>query len=158
MGRVFVEPDLSIPGYPHAFVVGDAAHVRGAEDKPLPAIAPAAIQQGKYVAKLITSRLNKATSSPFRYFDKGSMATIGKAKAIATLGRFQMKGLLAWLAWGFIHIFYLVSFEHRALVMLQWVFWYVSGTRHQRLILQPPYYRDESVLEDAPAHKELTSK
>lgn len=133
-GRVVVEPDLSIPGHPEIFVIGDAACSMGKEGKPLPGIAPTAIQQGKYVGKILKKGLLKEHRSPFVYFDKGSMATIGKGKAIAVVGKLKMSGLLAWLAWGFIHILYLVGFKNRLGVLLQWISVFFTGQRGVRVI------------------------
>jgi NADH dehydrogenase len=133
-GRVMVEPDLSIPGNPEVFVIGDACVVMGKDGKPLPGIAPTAIQEGKYIAKLIRNSQPKAERPPFRYFDKGSMATIGRAKAVAMVGRFQFAGLKAWLLWCFIHIVYLIGFRSRISVMLEWIIFYLTGQRGARLI------------------------
>jgi len=133
-GRVLVEPDLSIPGHPEIFVIGDAACSLGRDQKPLPGIAPVAIQQGKYVAKIIKKRLLPEKRPPFRYFDKGSMATIGKAKAIAMVGKLQFTGLFAWLMWCFIHIAYLIGFRSRLSVMIEWTFFFLTGQRGARLI------------------------
>lgn len=141
-GRVIVEPDLSIPGNPEIFVVGDAACSITSNSKPLPGIAPVAIQQGKYVAKIIKSRINKENRPPFRYFDKGSMATIGKGKAIAMVGKFQFTGLVAWLMWCFIHIIYLIGFRNRLAVFIEWISFYLTGQRGARLI----YSSIESLL------------
>lgn len=133
-GRALVESDLSIPGHPEIFVIGDAACSIGKDGKPLPGIAPTAIQQGKYVAKVIKKQIPKEKRSPFKYFDKGSMATIGKAKAIACVGKFQFAGLFAWLMWCFIHIVYLIGFRNRLSVMLEWFLFYLTGQRGARLI------------------------
>jgi NADH dehydrogenase len=133
-GRVLVEADLSIPGNPEIFVVGDAACCMGKNGKPLPGIAPTAIQEGKYVAKVIKNRLPKEGRSPFRYLDKGSMATIGKGKAIAMVGNFQFTGLTAWLMWCFIHIIYLIGFRNRLGVFIEWISFYLTGQRGARLI------------------------
>lgn len=133
-GRAIVEADLSIPDHPEIFVIGDAACAMGKEGKPLPGIAPTAIQQGKYVASIIKDQTPKAEREPFSYFDKGSMATIGKGKAIATVGKLQMSGLIAWLAWGFIHILYLVGFKNRISVLIQWIGVFFTGQRGVRLI------------------------
>ena len=118
-GRVIVEADLSVPGHPEVFVIGDAACAAGKEGKPLPGIAPTAIQEGKYVGNIIKKNIPKDRRAPFKYFDKGSMATIGKGKAIAVMGKLQMTGLLAWLAWGFIHILYLIGFRNRLGVVIE---------------------------------------
>lgn len=133
-GRVVVESDLSIPGNPEIFVIGDAACCMGKDGKPLPGIAPTAIQQGKYVAKIIKAKLSKEKRPPFHYFDKGSMATIGKGKAIATVGKFQFTGTIAWLMWCFIHIIYLIGFRNRLTVFIEWILFYLTGQRGARLI------------------------
>jgi NADH dehydrogenase len=133
-GRVIVEKDLSIPGCSDIFVIGDSAHVIGKQDKPLPAVATAAIQEGKYVANLIKNRKSKKARKPFKYFDKGSMATIGVYKAIASVGPLKFSGFFAWLAWCFIHVAYLISFRNRILVLTQWLLWLVSGKRISRVI------------------------
>lgn len=135
-GRVIVEPDLTIPGHPELFVIGDAAASYNPKLGILPGIAPVAMQQGKYVAKIIAKNEPKDKRKPFKYFDKGSMATIGKAKAVGTLGKIKFSGLLAWLAWCFIHIAYLISFSNRIIVMTQWMFWYITGKRNVRIILR----------------------
>lgn len=133
-GRVIVEPDMSIPANPEIFVIGDAACCIGKDGKPLPAIAQPAIQEGAYVAKIIKNRLPKEQRKPFVYFDKGSMATIGKAKAIAMVGKMQFTGLIAWLMWCFIHIVYLIGFRNRLAVMVEWIIFYLTGQRGARLI------------------------
>jgi len=135
-GRAFVELDMSLPGYPQVFVIGDAAHAVNAKGELLPGLAPVAIQQGRYVADVIARRLPPLDRKPFRYFDKGNMATIGKAKAVAYIGKWTFSGYLAWLAWGLIHIAYLINFSNRLLVMTQWFFWYLTGQRRVRLIIQ----------------------
>ena len=133
-GRAFVGPDLSVPNYPEIFVIGDCSHAKGKEGKPLPGIAPTAIQQGTYVGKVIKKEIPFENRAPFQYFDKGSMATIGKGKAIAITGKFHFSGLLAWLAWGFIHILYLVGFKNRLSVLIQWAGAFFSGERGVRII------------------------
>jgi NADH dehydrogenase len=133
-GRAQVDPDLSIPNHPEIFVIGDAACAIGKDGKPLPGIAPTAIQQGKYVAKLIKKGIPKEARPPFQYFDKGSMATIGVLRAVAMVGKFQFTGFLAWGAWCFIHVAYLINFRSRLLVMVQWFYHFLSGTRGSRLI------------------------
>ncbi|GAB4227787.1 MAG: NAD(P)/FAD-dependent oxidoreductase [Chlamydiales bacterium] len=132
--RVIVNPDLSIPGHPNIFAIGDCAHARDEKENPLPGIAPVAIQQGHYVAKIIKSKVAPEHRKPFKYFDKGSLATIGKAKAVGMVGKYKLKGLFAWLTWCFIHIFYLVGFRNRLIVMMEWFFWYITGSRSSRLI------------------------
>jgi NADH:ubiquinone reductase (H+-translocating) len=133
-GRVIVEPDLTIPEHPEIFVIGDACHAKGKDEKPLPGIAPVAIQQGKYVSKIIKESLPAGKRPPFQYFDKGSMATIGRGKAIATIGKIEFGGFLAWLAWGVIHIAYLIGFRNRTGVILEWITVFLTGQRGVRLI------------------------
>ncbi len=133
-GRAMVEPDLSIPDHPEIFVIGDAACSVGKDGKPLPAVATTAIQQGRYVGKLIRRQIPKEKRRPFKYFDKGGIATIGKNKAVGYFKGFRFKGTLAWLLWGFVHIFYLVNYRSQFGVMLDWVFHYMTGLRGARLI------------------------
>ena len=133
-GRVIVEPDLSIPEHPEVFVIGDAASLVGKEGKPLPGVAPVAMQQGRYVAKIIKKHIPKEHRQPFSYFDKGSMATIGKAKAIAMFGKLQFSGFIAWLIWAFVHIMFLIGFRNRLGVMLEWGAMMFTGERGVRLI------------------------
>jgi NADH dehydrogenase len=134
-GRVTVEADLSLPGHPEVFVIGDLAAARQTPDgPPLPGLAPVAMQQGDYVAKLIRSRLDGGTLPPFRYHDRGTMATIGRARAVAMVGPVRFSGLLAWLAWLFIHLMYIVEHENRLLIFLQWAWNYLTWNRSARLI------------------------
>lgn len=150
-GRVIVEPDLSLQGHPEVFVIGDAAYATDEEGNPYPGIAPVAIQQGKFVAEAIAMKIPPDQRPRFHYFDKGTMATIGKAKAVAMIGKVSFSGFFAWLAWGFIHMLYLISFENRLLVMMQWMFWYITGKRQQRLIVRPINdFHDEGVIDDSP--------
>jgi NADH dehydrogenase len=134
-GRVPVESDLTLPGHPEVFVIGDLANFLHQGGKPLPGVAPTAMQQGKYVARLIQSRLQgQAPPPPFEYKDLGSMATIGRGRAIALLGNRQFKGYLAWLIWLFVHLMNIVHFENRLLVMIQWAGNYFTRNRSARLI------------------------
>lgn len=133
-GRVIVGPDLAIPEHPDIFVIGDSAHAKGKEGKPLPGIAPTAIQEARYVAKIIANKTPPSERAPFKYFDKGSMATIGKWKAVLMVGKLQIAGFIAWLAWCFIHIVYLVGFRNRFGVMVEWFYCLVTGQRGVRLI------------------------
>ncbi|MDE3046224.1 MAG: NAD(P)/FAD-dependent oxidoreductase [Verrucomicrobiota bacterium] len=133
-GRVVVDTDLSIPDHPEVFVLGDAACAMDKNGKPLPALAPVAVQQGRYIAHILRKRLLKSQRPPFRYFDKGTMATIGKTKAIGMFGRFQFYGLFAWLAWCFVHIVYLIGYRNRFVVLTRWLFSYFSSERGARLI------------------------
>jgi NADH dehydrogenase len=134
IGRVIVEPDLSVPGHPEILVIGDLAHSVNDTGAPLPGVAPVAMQQGRYVANLIVRRLRGEESPPFRYVDRGSLATIGRAAAVADFGRLHLSGLLAWLAWLFIHLLYLVEFDNRVLVLVQWAWNYFTRNRGARLI------------------------
>lgn len=133
-GRVIVDKHLNIPEHPEIFVIGDAACAMDKNNNPLPGLAPVAVQQGRYVANIIRRRIPKESRPPFRYFDKGSMATVGKTKAIGVFKSIQFSGFLAWLAWCFVHIFYLIGFRHRLIVLVQWLFSYFSPKRGARLI------------------------
>lgn len=133
-GRVLVGPDLSIPDHPEIFVIGDAACAMGKDGKPLPGIAPTAIQEARYVAKLIRKQIPKTSREPFAYLDKGCMATIGRSKAIAMIGKLEFAGFLAWLAWSFIHVVYLIGFRNRFSVMVEWAIIFLTGQRGVRLI------------------------
>jgi NADH dehydrogenase len=169
-----VQPDLSLPGHPEVFVIGDLAALKDENGRMLPGVAPVAMQQGRFVAKLIRKELEAHTnpsaapfsrpmreepalsaaepkgdakskggdfdSRPaFHYWDKGSLATIGRAAAIAEFGKIHISGFLAWLAWLFIHIMYLVGFRNRLLVMIQWAWSYVTYERGARLITGSSY-------------------
>ena len=136
-GRVIVNPDLTIPGHSEIFVIGDAANLKDEKGDVLPGIAPVAIQQGRYVAGLINKKIPAEKRKPFVYLDKGMMATIGRAKAVAVIGKYKFSGFLAWWAWCFIHIVYLISFANRLLVMIQWFYLYISNERRIRLITRP---------------------
>lgn len=125
-GRATVNPDMSIDGYENIFVIGDAAFLVDANGKTVPGIAPAAIQQARYVADLITHRKKLDTRKPFKYLDKGSMATIGRAKAIAQVGKLKFKGFIAWMMWGVIHIMFLIDFRNRLKVMTEWLWYYIT--------------------------------
>jgi NADH dehydrogenase len=139
-GRVIVEPDLTVSGHPDIFVIGDLASYVHQDATPLPGVAPVAMQQGRYVADAIMRRLRGETSGPFRYVDRGTMATIGRGKAVAQIGRWHLDGYPAWLAWLFIHILYLVEFDNRLAVLLQWAWNYVTWNRGARLITgESPY-------------------
>jgi NADH dehydrogenase len=133
-GRVRVNPDLTIPGHPDAFVIGDMAHLEQQGYGLVPGLAPAAIQEGKRAARNILASIAGRPRTPFRYRDKGMMATIGKHRAIAQTGRFRLTGYLAWLAWLFIHILYLIGFRNRLAVFAQWVWSYLFSKRGARLI------------------------
>jgi len=145
-GRVLVEPDLSLPNHPEVFVIGDLAALKDASGNLLPGVAPVAILEGRFVAKLIRREISqeaeRAHSStkpplsrpPFHYFDKGSLATIGRAAAVAQFGKIHISGFVAWLAWLFVHIFFLIGFQNRLLVFIQWAWSYFTYERGARLI------------------------
>ncbi|MBI2215225.1 MAG: FAD-dependent oxidoreductase, partial [Acidobacteria bacterium] len=132
-GRVVVESDLSVPGAEDVFVAGDLAHVEQ-NGKLVPGVAPAAMQEGAHAAENILRRMRREATLPFRYRDKGSMATIGRAAAIAELPRLKLTGFPAWLAWLFIHILFLIGFRNRILVLIQWAWAYLTFQRGARLI------------------------
>src|SRR5271167_1987192 len=133
-GRVQVEPDLSIPGHREVFVVGDLASLKNADGKMLPGVAPVAMQQGRYVARQIAADLAGNPRKKFHYIDKGSLATIGRAAAVAQFGKLHISGYIAWLSWLFIHIFFLIGFRNRIVVMIQWAWSYLTYERGARLI------------------------
>jgi NADH:ubiquinone reductase (H+-translocating) len=133
-GRVAVERDASIPGHPNVFVIGDMACYKDADGKPLPGVAPVAIQQGKFVAKLIKARISGKPLPEFRYWDLGSLATIGKSAAVAQFGRIKLSGFIAWVMWLFIHLMKIVNFRNRLLVLMQWAWNYFTSDRSARLI------------------------
>jgi len=133
-GRVLVQPDLSIPGHAEVFVIGDLAALNDENGKMLPGVAPVAIQQGHWVADAIARDLRNQPRRNFHYHDKGSLATIGRAAAVAQFGKFELSGYFAWLAWLFVHILYLIGFRNRLLVMIQWAWSYLTYERGARLI------------------------
>jgi len=132
--RVLVQPDMSIPGHPEIFVIGDLANFSHQTGEPLPGVAQPAIQQGAYVAKLIRARFRGQKLPPFHYFDKGNLATIGRGKAVADLNWLQISGFPAWLIWIFVHLVYIIQFQNRLLVMTQWAWLYLTYDRSARLI------------------------
>jgi NADH:ubiquinone reductase (H+-translocating) len=138
-GRVLVQPDLSIAGHPEVFVIGDLAALKDESGKLLPGVAPVAILEGRYAAKIIRGEIEhggrtSGTRLPFHYWDKGSLATIGRAAAVAQFGKIHISGFLAWLAWLFIHIHFLIGFRNRVLVFIQWAWSYFTYERGARLI------------------------
>jgi NADH dehydrogenase len=141
-GRVKVNPDLTLPGHREVFAVGDMALVLQADGRPVPGVSPAAMQMGVYVGKLIGDEVRHGppgSARPlFKYWDKGSMATIGRSAAVAWIGRFKFSGLLAWMAWLFVHLIFLVGFRNRLAVILQWMYSYFSYKRSARLITNLP--------------------
>lgn len=133
-GRVVVEPDLSVPGYTNIFVIGDLANFSHQNGKPLPGVAPVAMQEGQYVAALIQQRFKGNNLIPFRYFDLASLAVIGRNAAVVDLGFIKFSGFLAWLTWVFIHIYYLIEFDNKLVVLIQWGWNYWTRKRGARLI------------------------
>jgi NADH dehydrogenase len=159
-GRVLVQPDLSLPGHSEVFVIGDLAALKDEHGKMLPGVAPVAIQEGRYVAKLIREEIKGRTGTPllsrfvrqdgdadshtnsrtpFHYWDKGSLATIGRAAAVAEFGKIHISGFIAWLSWLFVHILFLIGFRNRLLVFIQWAWSYVTYERGARLITGSTY-------------------
>jgi NADH dehydrogenase len=138
VGRVVVGPDLTVPDHPEIFVIGDTAHALGKDGKPLPGLAPVAKQQGAYIAKVLRARLSgKNPPSPFRYRDWGTLATIGRRAAVADFGWLRLHGTIAWLLWGLIHVSFLIGFRNRFVVMLDWIWSYVTFQSGARLITGP---------------------
>jgi NADH:ubiquinone reductase (H+-translocating) len=135
-GRIAVEPDLSLPGHPEVLALGDMVRVRNAagEIEVLPGVAPVAMQQGRYAAKLVRGRLRGRDVGPFRYRDKGNLATIGRAAAVADLHWIRLSGFIAWVTWLVIHLWYLIGFQNRLLVMIRWGFSFITRGRGARLI------------------------
>jgi NADH dehydrogenase len=138
-GRVTVEPDLTLPGHPEVFALGDMVRVRDTAGASvvLPGVAPVAMQQGRYAAKVVRARLRSRLAPPFRYRDKGNLATIGRAAAVADIKGLRLSGLIAWLTWLVVHLWYLVGFQNRLLVMIRWTFSFLTHGRGARLITAP---------------------
>jgi NADH dehydrogenase FAD-containing subunit len=153
-GRVKIQEDLSVPGHPEIFVVGDTMTLNQ-NGKPLPGVAQVAIQQGRYAGKLIRSRINGArVPRPFSYFDKGNMAVVGKGFAILQSGKFRLSGFFAWLAWAAIHLEFLATSSLRVAVFLQWVWTYLTGQRGSRLIVNH-HGTEEAHAEQVPARPSI---
>jgi NADH dehydrogenase len=133
LGQVLVAPDLTIPGHPEIFVIGDLAYLEQ-DGHPLPGVAPVAMQQGRFAAETIEARLRRGTPKPFHYHDKGSLAVIGRSSAIAQIGRFKLHGYIAWLLWLFVHLMYIVEFSNRLIIFIRWGIQYVTFSRGARLI------------------------
>ncbi len=166
-GRVMVEPNLSLPGHSEIFVIGDLANFSHQGGDPLPGIAPVAMQQGRYVARLITQRLRGKSTKPFRYKDRGQMAVIGRSAAVADLGRLRFGGFVAWIFWLFIHLINLVEYQNRVLVLVQWAWNYFTRNRSARLIThdQPAEVAANGLIyssglsdKDAPQDRDASSR
>jgi NADH dehydrogenase len=134
VGRAIVEPDCTIPGHPEVFVLGDAAFFDHQEGGPLPGICPVAIQMGEYAARTIEGDLEGRPRRAFNYWDKGQLAVIGRGRAVADIWKLHFAGFLAWVIWTFVHIFFLIGFRNRLLVMIQWAWSYLTHGRGARLI------------------------
>lgn len=136
LGRVMVEPDLSLKNHPEIFVCGDqAAFIPAGSEKPLPGLAPVALQQGRYIAKMLRRKEKGQPVKRFSYRDKGQLATIGRSRAVAEFGRFRFSGFLAWMTWLMVHIYYLTGFKNRLFVVIRWAWAYISFDRGARLIV-----------------------
>jgi NADH dehydrogenase len=135
-GRIAVEPDLTLPGHPEVFALGDMVRVKDAAGTPvvLPGVAPVAMQQGRYAAKVVRARLKGGSTGPFHYRDKGNLATIGRARAVADLHWIRLGGFLAWVTWLVVHLWYLIGFQNRLLVLIRWFFSFLTRGRGARLI------------------------
>ncbi len=133
-GRVMVQPDLSLPGHPEIFVIGDLAHI-DCNGKPVPGVSPAAKQMGRCAARNILARLEGRATRAFSYIDYGSLATIGRKSAVALLGKVQLSGIPAWLTWLFAHIYFLIGFRNRIIVMIDWAWAYFSFQRYARIVI-----------------------
>jgi NADH dehydrogenase len=139
-GRITVEPDLTLPDRPEVFALGDMVRVKQADGEvvTLPGLAPVAMQEGRYVARVIADRLRGRTVGPFHYHDKGNLATIGRSKAVADLGWLRIAGFPAWILWLIVHLFYLIGFRNRLIVLVRWVISFATHGRGARLIGEPP--------------------
>ncbi len=137
-GRVKVKPDLSLPAHPEIFAIGDMALVLEKDGKPVPGVSPAAMQMGRHVAKILKNEIRFGAQAParpaFKYWDKGTMATIGRSAAVALVGKIELSGMIAWLAWLFIHLIFLIGFRNRTSVLFQWMYSYFSYQRSARII------------------------
>jgi NADH:ubiquinone reductase (H+-translocating) len=146
-GRVIVKQDLSVPGAPGVFVIGDLAAINS-DGKQVPGLSPAAMQEGRHAAKNIMRVIRREPTLPFHYWDKGTLATIGRARAVGDIGRLKVSGLIAWLMWIFVHIFFLIGFRNRFLVIVEWAWTYIRNERGARLItgdVEPLLERGERV-------------
>ncbi len=154
-GRVTVEPDLTLPGHPEVFALGDMVRVRGTGGAPvvLPGVAPVAMQQGRYAAKLIRARMRGRATQPFRYRDKGNLATIGRAAGVADIKGLKLSGFIAWITWLVVHLWYLIGFQNRVLVFIRWSFSFATHGRGARLITEPRLANTVPVSEVRPRRR-----
>jgi NADH dehydrogenase len=155
-GRVLVNPDLSLPGHPEVFVIGDLAALKDDDGKWLPGVAPVAMQEGKATAHNIGSELRGELRKNFHYWNKGNLATIGRAAAVADFGKIHISGFLAWLSWLFVHIFFLIGFRNRLIVLIQWAWSYLTYERGARLITGDSHLPGWNELQKAELPKEET--
>jgi len=155
-GRVSVEPDLTLRGQPQVFALGDMVRVRDSDGvaQVLPGVAPVAMQQGRYVASAVRARLRARTSAPFRYRDKGNLATVGRAAAVADIKGLKLSGLIAWLTWLLVHLWYLVGFQNRILVFIRWSVSFVTHGRGARLITEAESHPEPRPLDASAAARE----
>ncbi|MDX1438180.1 MAG: NAD(P)/FAD-dependent oxidoreductase, partial [Anaerolineales bacterium] len=152
LGRVTVNARLNLPGYEDIYVIGDMAHAAGPDGGPLPGVAPVAMQQGRYAAKLIAARLEGRSLPDFSYKDKGTLAVIGRNAAVAVFGRLQLAGFLAWFAWIFIHLWYLIEYDNKLLVLIQWAWTYFTRKRGARLITgETAWISPGAIAQEAPS-------
>jgi NADH dehydrogenase len=147
-GRIKVNPDCSLPGRPEVFAVGDMTILMQENGKPVPGVSPAAMQEGRHVAKIVEDEIDlgvgRCPRPPFKYWDKGTMATIGRSKAVAEVGKFKFSGLLAWLTWLFVHLVFLIGFRSKISVLIQWAYSYFAYKRSARIIVtSPPEIREK---------------
>jgi NADH dehydrogenase len=151
-GRVTVEQDLTLPGHPEVFALGDMVRVLNAEGSStvLPGVAPVAMQQGRYAAKVVRDRLRLRRTHPFRYRDKGNLATIGRGAAVADIKGLKLSGHIAWITWLVVHLWYLVGFQNRLLVLIRWTSSFVTHGRGARLITEPCAEDREQALRNRP--------
>lgn len=156
-GRVKVLPDLSLPGHPEVFVIGDLAAVADRDGKPVPGVSPAAMQMAGHVARLVQNELDAPEPTPaprraFRYRDKGTMATIGRSAAVAKIGRLELTGFPAWLAWLFVHLLFLIGFDNKLTVLIQWAYSYFTYKRGARIIIEGAPAPDRAFARTNPGH------
>lgn len=156
-GRVKVNPDLSLPNHPDVFAIGDMALVIGADGSPVPGVSPAAMQMAAHTARLIENELSfpgAVRRTPFKYWDKGTMATIGRSAAVAKIGHFEFSGFVAWMAWLVIHLIFLVGFRNKISVLFQWFYSYITYKRGARIITTPPE-KEPPAVPATPAEKRV---
>jgi len=134
-GRIVVQPDLSVTGHPEVLIIGDLVYFNDPTGQPLPGLAPVAMQQGRYAARLIGARLRGRPLAPFQYRDRGRLSAIGRTAAVADLGWIRLHGFIGWLTWLFVHLVNLIAFENRLLVLIQWAWTYLTYNRSAQLIV-----------------------